>query len=67
MPNKRKTGKTVVSLWLTEEERKMLEKAAADLGMNYSDFIRYAMQEIAERRGLTNKEQPHEQDKQDPH
>ena len=58
MPNKRKTGKSVVSLWLTQEERETLEKAAADLGMNYSDFIRYAMQEVAERRGVTNKEQP---------
>ena len=69
MPNKRKTGKTVVSLWLDEEERKTLEKAARELGKNYSDFIRYAMQEVAKRRGLTDtdntEKENHEQGNQE--
>ena len=67
MPNKRKTGKTVVSLWLTEEERKTLEKAASDLGMNYSNFIRYAMQELAKRRGITNNKEQQDDDNSKAH
>lgn len=60
MPNKRRKGQTVVSLWLSPDERETLSAAASSLGMTYSDFIRYAMREIAARRGLT---QPKPEDK----
>lgn len=41
MPNQRKTTKVKVNLWMTEEEKAVLQAAAETLGMNVTDYIKH--------------------------
>ena len=40
------------TFWLDDDETLLLKSTAEELGMNFSDFIRYACHELANRRGL---------------
>lgn len=53
MPGQRKKGKLSISVWLTEDERRMIEEAAKRLGLNRTDLLKRAVKDIAARVGVS--------------
>ena len=55
MPQQHKEGTRAISVWLSAEEREMLQRLC-DLGLikDRSDFIRKAIAQKAKEEGLTN-------------
>lgn len=54
MPNQRKDGKTNKNVWLTKDERMLLESIKQALGLkNDTETIKRAIKELAKSKGLT--------------
>jgi len=55
VPNQRKKGKTVVSVWLDEDQRKKLEELALSMGVDMSTVFKMAIDEELKRSEHDNK------------
>lgn len=50
-PNARKKGKKKVGFWVDDDEEVQLKKAAKEMGMNVSEFLRAAFLETSKTEG----------------
>ena len=46
MPNKRSDDKKLVNFWFTHNEAENLAKAASNLGLSMTDFVKMAISEL---------------------
>lgn len=49
MPNQRKKGKLKQQFWITPEEKTILEKLAADAGLDVSSYLKIPIQDHLRR------------------
>ena len=54
-PNQRKPGKEKVGVWLTQDEKEQLERAALAYGTDLSTLIKMAIDDAAKRKGIKQK------------
>ena len=56
-PGQRKPGKKIFTIWLSEAEKKHLERVAEVYGLNMTELIKLAVKKAAEQRGIISKQE----------